>query len=62
MICGSQFVGHSMVIDPWGTILAGAGDEEMTVRTVIDLEKVTLAREVFPGLAGRKEFLNPTAD
>ncbi len=55
--CGSQFVGHSMVIDPWGTILAGAGDEEMIVRTDIAPEKVTNARETFPCLAGRKDFL-----
>ena len=55
--CGSQFVGHSMVIDPWGTILAGAGDEEMIVKTDIDPEKVPQARETFPGLAGRKDFL-----
>ncbi len=55
---GSQFVGHSMVVDPWGTILAGAGDEEMIVKTTIDLKKVTHAREMFPGLAGRKQFLN----
>ncbi len=60
MNCGSQFVGHSMVSDPWGTILAGAGDEDMIVRTRIDPEKVTQARENFPGLAGRKNFLNPS--
>jgi predicted amidohydrolase len=57
MNCGSQFVGHSMVIDPWGTILAGAGDEEMIIQTDIDPAKVTQARETFPGLAGRKNFL-----
>ena len=57
MNCGSQFVGHSMVIDPWGTILAGAGDEAMIVKTEIDPAKVHQARETFPGLAGRKDFL-----
>ena len=54
----SQFVGHSMVIDPWGTILAGAGDGEMTVTADIDPDAVSAARDTFPGLAGRKEFLN----
>ena len=58
MNCGSQFVGHSMVIDPWGTILAGAGDEEMIVTTEIDPGNVSRARDTFPGLAGRREFLN----
>lgn len=57
MNCGSQFAGHSMVIDPWGTILAGAGDEEMIIETDIDPAKVAQARETFPGLAGRKGFL-----
>ncbi len=59
--CASQFVGHSMVCDPWGSILAGAGDEEMIVKTTIELENVSAAREVFPGLSGRKEFLNKPA-
>ncbi|MBC8441960.1 MAG: carbon-nitrogen family hydrolase [Deltaproteobacteria bacterium] len=57
MNCGSQFAGHSMVIDPWGTILAGAGDEDMIIETDIDPAKVAQARETFPGLAGRKSFL-----
>jgi predicted amidohydrolase len=56
--CGSQFAGHSMVIDPWGTILAGAGDEEMIVKTQFDPQEVKNSRKVFPGLAGRKDFLN----
>ena len=56
--CGSQFVGHSMVVDPWGTILAGAGDEEMIVKTQFDPELTKSARKTFPGLAGRKDFLN----
>lgn len=55
----TQFVGHSMVIDPWGTVLAGAGDEETIVETRIDFSKSGAARSVFPGLAGRKPFLNP---
>jgi predicted amidohydrolase len=55
----SQFVGHSMVVDPWGTILAGAGDEETIVQTTIDPDKTDTARKTFPGLAGRKPFLNP---
>jgi predicted amidohydrolase len=56
---GIQFVGHSMVVDPWGTVLAGAGDEETVVETRIELSKTAEARSHFPGLAGRKPFLNP---
>ncbi len=58
MNCGIQFVGHSMVIDPLGTILAGGGDEDTIVKTQIDPEKVIQARNTFPGLSGRKDFLN----
>jgi predicted amidohydrolase len=54
-----QFVGHSMVIDPWGTVLAGAGDEEAIVTTSMDPAETRIARQAFPGLASRKPFLNP---
>lgn len=56
---GIQFAGHSMVVDHWGTILAGAGDEEAIVTSRIDLAETQGARNTFPGLAGRKPFLNP---
>jgi len=55
---GVQFVGHSMVVDPWGIVMAGGGDEETVVRTEIDIEKVAAARKTFPGLAGRVDWLN----
>ena len=53
-----QFVGHSMVVDPWGTVVAGAGDGEQIVRTEIDITRVASARKTFPALAGRVEWLN----
>ncbi len=55
---GVQFVGHSMVVDPWGVVMAGGGDEETVIRTEIDIEKVSAARKIFPGLAGRVDWLN----
>lgn len=55
---GSQFVGHSMVVDPWGIILASGGDDEIIVRSEIDLSEVARARERFPALADRQEWLN----
>lgn len=54
---GLQFVGHSMVADPWGTIVAGAGDQEQIIRTEIDITEVASARKTFPGLAGRVDWL-----
>jgi len=55
---GVQFVGHSMVVDPWGVVMAGGGDEETVIQTEIDIEKVSAARKTFPGLAGRVDWLN----
>lgn len=55
---GSQFVGHSMIVDPWGIALASGGDEEAIVRSEIDLNEMKSARERFPALADRQEWLN----
>lgn len=54
---GAQFVGHSMVVDPWGVILASGGDEDVILRTVIDLDVLKKAREKFPALADRTDWL-----
>jgi predicted amidohydrolase len=56
---GVQFVGHSMVADPWGTVLAGGGDKEIIIQTEIDLADLRAARQEFPGLASRVAWLNP---
>ena len=54
---GIQFVGHSLITDPWGTILAGAGDKEVIIKTEFDLADLETARQQFPALADRKEWL-----
>lgn len=54
---GIQFVGHSMITDPWGTILAGAGDMEVIIKSEIDLADLKAARKQFPALADRKDWL-----
>ncbi len=54
---GVQFTGHSMVVDPWGIVIKTAGETEKIVKTDIDLAKVKEARETFPALAERKDFL-----
>jgi predicted amidohydrolase len=53
----SQFVGHSMMVNPWGIILASGGDEEVVLRAEFNLNEVKSARERFPALADRKEWL-----
>ena len=54
---GIQFVGHSMVTDPWGSILAGSGDTEIIIKAEIDLDDLEAARQQFPALADRKDWL-----
>jgi predicted amidohydrolase len=39
-----------MIIDPWGKILAQAGDEPCVITAVIDIEQVTARRAQMPVL------------
>jgi predicted amidohydrolase len=58
---GIQFVGHSMIIDPWGTVQAGAGDNEIIIKSEVDLDNLKAARQQFPALADRTDWLNKTS-
>ena len=55
---GTQFVGHSMIINPWGTILTSGGDEETILQAEIDLNVLRDARERFPALRDRLDWLS----
>jgi len=55
--CGRAFVGHSMIVDPWGDVVAEGGEEETIVRAEIDIGQVQMARKEFPALAGRVGWL-----
>lgn len=50
---GKQFLGHSMVVDPWGTLLASGGGFECIVKAGIDLDVLHRARAEFPPLQDR---------
>ena len=56
---GIRLVGHSMAVNPWGTILASGGDEEVILRAEVDLEVLRQARAQFPALSDRVGWLNP---
>lgn len=45
---GRETFGHSIIIDPWGQVLAEAGDEPDVITAEIDLAKVTDARGRIP--------------
>jgi predicted amidohydrolase len=61
---GRETFGHSLVIDPWGRILAEAGTEPGIVVATIDPAEVVLARQRIPSLHhGRRfELVEPFAE
>lgn len=46
--------GHSIVVDPWGNVLAEADETPTIVTTVIDLKQLKLVREQLPLLKHRR--------
>ena len=50
---GKRYGGHSMVVDPWGNVLAEGGEHGEVVSTEIDVREVARARAEFPALADR---------
>ncbi|HET6858181.1 MAG TPA: carbon-nitrogen family hydrolase [Streptomyces sp.] len=51
---GVEQAGHSMVVDPWGEVLAEAGTAEEVLTVALDPAKVTTTREQFPALKDRR--------
>jgi deaminated glutathione amidase len=46
--------GHSMIVDPWGTILASVDKGQGVAIATIDLDKQAKLREMFPALSHMK--------
>ena len=46
--------GNSMIVDPWGAIVAEGDSSECVVSAELDPEYVTETRQIFPVLADRK--------
>ena len=51
---GRHSYGHSMIVDPWGTIVAQAGEGDGLVLASLDPAALTLARAKLPALGHRK--------
>jgi predicted amidohydrolase len=51
---GVMQAGHSVVIDPWGEVLAEAGTEPTVLDVTIDPAKVEQIRADFPALRDRR--------
>lgn len=54
---GTSFFGHSMIIDPWGEVLAEAGEEETILTAEINLALVDEIRGRIPVFADRRPSL-----
>jgi predicted amidohydrolase len=53
---GRETFGHSLVVDPWGRVLAEGGTEPGVVMAEIDLAEVTAARARIPSLQHGRRF------
>jgi predicted amidohydrolase len=54
---GRETFGHSMIVDPWGKVLASAGGTgEGVVLAEIDIAAVAAARRKIPNLKNAREF------
>ncbi|WP_405491112.1 carbon-nitrogen family hydrolase [Streptomyces sp. NBC_00096] len=51
---GVEQAGHSLVVDPWGEVLAEAGPGESVLTVELDPKKVAETREQFPALKDRR--------
>ena len=51
---GQPAFGRSMIVDPWGTVVAQAPDEVAIIRAELDLDRVGALRRQIPVLANRR--------
>ncbi|MGY9004575.1 MAG: carbon-nitrogen hydrolase family protein [Alphaproteobacteria bacterium] len=56
---GRKTYGHSLIIDPWGKIIAEGGDAPGIVMAEIDLSLVARARAQIPSLDHDRDFTGP---
>ncbi|MEU6809461.1 carbon-nitrogen family hydrolase [Streptomyces sp. NPDC046831] len=56
---GVPQAGHSIVVDPWGEVLAEAGHEEQVLTVDFDPGRTATTREQFPALKDRVLGLEP---
>ena len=50
---GNWCYGRSLIVDPWGTVLATAPDTETAITTELDFERARNVRRQIPSLANR---------
>ena len=50
--------GHSLIVDPWGTIVADGGEDPGVIMAEINPERVTEARRSIPSLVNARPYQN----
>jgi predicted amidohydrolase len=50
----ADYFGHSMIIDPWGEVLAEAGEEEEVITAEVDIKTIEEVRGRIPVLKDRR--------
>ena len=58
---GRKTYGHSLIVDPWGEVLADGGEEPGVIVADIDPAKVAEARASIPALTHDRPFSGPAA-
>ena len=58
---GGEAYGHSLIIDPWGEVLADGGTGPGVVLATIDLDKVAEARGRIPSLSHDRGYAPPNS-
>lgn len=59
---GRETFGHSLIVAPWGEVLADGGEDVGVVTAEIDMSKVDEARTAVPALRHDRDFAAPEAD
>ena len=54
---GAECYGHSLIVDPWGEVLADGGEDEGFAIAEIDLARVAEARRKIPALSHDRTFV-----
>jgi len=56
---GRRSYGHSLIVDPWGEVLADAGEDVGIVSTRIEVARIAEVRNMVPSLQHDRRFTEP---
>lgn len=59
---GRRTYGHTMVVDPWGEVIAERAEGESVVLAEIDSDRIREVRRILPALANRRLPRKPIGD